>query len=179
MRLSLANCLLPEILVKKFVAIFALCLPLLGQSQMPPPPPGPAMGNSLSSVQTLLALQPGQEALWQKYETAVNAYITLHYQERPVLASENDAAPVQIRRLVDSQSNRLAALEDIETAAKNLYAALSPEQQKQANQRLLATIPVMGGGTAPAAGSAPDKGGKPDGSRGGHRPGSPGGGMGR
>jgi len=164
--------------VKKFAAIFALCMPLLGLAQTPPPPSGLAGGNNLSSVQAQLSLQSGQEALWQKYEAAINAYITLHYQERPVLASENDAAPVQIRRLVDSQSNRLAALEDIETAAKALYAALSPAQQKLANQSLLATIPVMGGGAGPGGGSAPEKGGKPDGNRGGHRPGGPGAGMG-
>jgi len=176
MRLSLADCLLPEVTVKKFVAAFALCLPLLGQSQTPPPPPGPASDSSLSSIREQLGLQAAQQAGWQKYETAVNAYIALYYQERPVFASENDAAPTQIRRLVDMHSNRLAALEDIETAAKGLYASLSPAQQKLANQRLLASIPVMGGGSSGGSMSA-GKGGKPDGGHG-HRAGGPGGGMG-
>lgn len=165
--------------MKKFVAVVSLCLPLLALAQTPPPPPnGPAAGGSLSSVHDQLGLQATQEAAWQKYESAVNAYITLHYQERPVLASENDAAPVQIRRLVDQHSNRLAALEDIETAAKALYATLTPAQQRQANQNLLASIPVIGGGSSGGPASA-DKAGKPEGR--GHRgggSGGPGGGMG-
>lgn len=160
--------------MKKSAAIVSLCLPLLVFAQTPPPPPGPAGSGSLTSVHEQLGLQATQELAWQKYESAVNAYITLHYQERPVLASQDDAAPAQIRRLVDLHSNRLAALEDIEAAAKALYATLTPAQQKLANQNLLASIPVIGGGT-PGAASTSEKPGKPEG-RGHH--GGPGGGMG-
>lgn len=163
--------------MKKCVAIVSLCLPLLAFAQTPPPLPGPAAGGGLSALHSQLGLQATQEAAWQKYDAAVNAYIALHYQERPVLASENDAAPVQIRRLVDLHSNRLAALEEIETAAKMLYTSLTPAQQKVANQNLLASIPVIGGGASGGPAMA-DKGIKPEGR--GHRgggPGGPGGGI--
>lgn len=164
--------------MKKIVAIASLCLPLLAMSQSPPTPPSAGAGGDLASVHEQLALQPTQEAAWQKYEAAVNAYIALHYQERPVLASHDDAAPAQIRRLVDLHSHRLAALEDIESAAKSFYATLTAAQQKQANQTLLASIPVIGG-VPPRGSPTAEKSGKPEGR--GHRgggPGGPGGGMG-
>lgn len=159
--------------MKKLAATVALCLPLWALSQTVPTSPGPAIGNGLTGVHDQLGLQQSQEAAWQKFELAANAYITLHYQERPVLASESDAAPAQFRRLVDLHSNRLAALEDVESAVKALYATMTPAQQKLANQSLLATIPVIGGGSGP---SSSEKGSKPEGR--GHRGGGPGGGMG-
>ena len=174
--------------MKKLTAAAALCLPLLNAAwaQTPPtdtPPPAPPQGaparmdNSLSALQGKLALQEAQWPAWQRYEAAVGAYITLHYQQNPVLASAKDAAPQQIRRLVDQQSNRLAALEDIESAAKALYAVLNSEQQATANQQLLGTIPSIGGGAGPQTPSL-ERSGRPDGGRGGQRPGGPGGGMG-
>lgn len=167
-----------------------LCLPLSVWAQTPPanlpPPPVSAMArqdNNLGSLRDKLQLQDAQLPLWQRYESSINAYIELHYQQRPVVAAQGDAAPAQLRRLVDQQSNRLAALEDIESAAKALYAALKPEQQATANQLLLATIPTIGGGSAGDPQSR-ERSAKPDGNRGGHRPagmagmGGPGG-MGR
>ena len=165
--------------MKKFAATVSLCLPLLALAQTPPPPTAAAGGAGLPGVHAQLGLQPTQEAAWQKYEGAVNAYIALRYQERPVLASQDDAAPAQIRRLVDQHANRLAALEDIEAAAKALYAMLSPAQQKLANQSLMASIPVTDGSAAAASPAPADRPGRAEGR--GHRGGGPGGpgGMGR
>ena len=168
-----------------------LSLPLLHHAwaqQTPPSDSPPSMPSSASAqprpdsglvaVRDKLGLQETQWPAWQRYETAVGAYVTLHFQQNPVLASAKDAAPQQIRRLVDQQSNRLAALEDIESASKALYAVLNTEQQATANQLLLGTIPSIGGGTPPDSASR-DRGGRPEGgNRGGPRSGGPGGGMG-
>jgi hypothetical protein len=97
----------------------------------------------LEQVRDRLALTPEQQALWHAYESKVDAYTGLHYREKPAVPSQEEAAPRQIGRLVDNLQNRLAALEEVENAAKTLYANLSPEQQKTANQMLLSTVPTF------------------------------------
>lgn len=52
----------------------------------------------------------------------------------------------QIDRTVDLARNRLTALEDIASAAKTLYGALTAEQKKIADSRLASLIPTPGGG---------------------------------
>jgi hypothetical protein len=51
--------------------------------------------------------------------------------------------PVQrIDHSVDVARDRLTALEDIASAAKTLYASLSPDQKSAANPRLATIIPM-------------------------------------
>jgi hypothetical protein len=168
-------------MLKNITLAIAVCLPFCAMAQSPMPPnvgDKPAMAaapvSSLGLLHARLDPLPAQALLWQAFEDAVNAYTTLFYQERPVLASQKDAVPQQLKRLIDTHSNRLAALEDIETAAKNLYAALTPEQQVLANQSLLSTIPVLGSAMATPGGPGREKGERPEGGRG-HRSGAPGG----
>ncbi len=122
----------------------------------------------LEGLRSDLALTPRQQPLWQAYVGRIDAYTQLHYRERPAPPAGTDAATRQFARLVDQQQNRLAALEDIERAAADLYALLTPEQRKLADQRLLATLPVfasagqMASAVAPAMGSRPSNG-PPDG----------------
>ena len=121
----------------------------------------------LAQVRNRLGLTPEQQPLWQAYESKVDAYTALYYRQKPVLASPDDAAVHQIGRMVDNLQNRLAALEDVEQAAKNLYASLSPEQQKTANQVLLSTIPGFGSsviGSSPLKEDSRHKEGKAAGS---------------
>ena len=73
----------------------------------------------------------------------VDAYIGQYYRQKPIVPSVDDAAPHQIGRMVDDLQNRLAALEEVESAAKNLYASLTPVQQKTANELLILTIPTF------------------------------------
>jgi hypothetical protein len=122
--------------------------------------------SSLEQVRDRLGLTPEQQPLWLTYASKVDAYNGLYYREKPVLASQEDAAPRQIGRLVDTLQNRLAALEDIERAAKSLYASLSPEQQKTANQMLLSTVPTFAssaGGFSQPREEGRSKGGRADG----------------
>lgn len=145
-----------------------------------PPRPNPAAMRevTLPLLHDRLALTTAQQTLWQVFESKVEAYTETHYRQKPVLPSPEDAAPHQIGRMVDNLQNRLAALEEVEAAAKTLYASLAPEQQKTANQMLLLAIPTFA-----SAGSGPNqpaeegrrKGGKPEGGMRAHRGAGPGG----
>jgi LTXXQ motif family protein len=98
---------------------------------------------SLAQLHDRLALTLQQQAVWNVYESNVAAYTSAYYRQKPVVPSTEDAAPHQIGRLVDNLQNRLAALEDVESAAKVLYASLSPDQQHIANLMLISTIPTF------------------------------------
>ena len=97
----------------------------------------------LDKAKNSLTLKPEQMVLWQAFEDRVNALNQLFYLENPVKSAVSDPASRQIGRLVVRLQNRLAALEDVETAAKNLFVSLSPEQQQTANLMLLSTIPRL------------------------------------
>lgn len=146
----------------------------------PPPRPNPAAMRevTLPLLHDRLALTAAQQTLWQVFESKVEAYTETHYRQKPVLPSPEDAAPHQIGRMVDNLQNRLAALEEVEAAAKTLYASLAPEQQKTANQMLLLAIPTLaavGGGPNQPAEESRRKGGKPEGGMRSHRGGAAGG----
>lgn len=111
--------------------------------------------NTLAQLRDKLVLTVAQQPLWRAYEGKVDAYTGQHYREKPVLPSPDEPAPQQIGRLVQNLQNRLAALEDIEQAARNLFASLSPKQQKTVNQLLLSTVPSFAA-PANAAGPLPD-----------------------
>lgn len=106
-----------------------------------------------------LKITPEQQPLWDKYVARLEAYTQQFFRERPALASEDEAAPQQITRLVMNHQNRLAGLEDIEQAAKALYSALDADQKKMANLWLLASIPTF---TGPPAGAANNSERRPD-----------------
>lgn len=136
----------------------------------PAPPVVAASPRPLEGLRIDLALTPPQLPLWQAYVGRLDAYTQLHYRERPVPPAGTEPATRQFGRLVDQQQNRLAALEDIERAAADLYAVLTPEQRLLADQRLLATLPVfasagqMAASAPPTTGERPS-GGRPDGAR--------------
>lgn len=180
-----------------FFSPLALALPLLAAGQTPPNGPGtpatapPALAGtpatptmvpppllaptrtdtSLIAVRDKLDLQATQIPAWQSFEAAVDSYIALYYQEHPVVSAQTDAAPLQFRRLVDQHANRLAALEDIESSVKALYAALSAAQQALANQFLLDTVAQIGNAAAegPASHDKSSRSEAP--AHAGHRPG--------
>jgi hypothetical protein len=130
------------------------------------PSPGGKYDSTLEQVRDRLALTPEQLPLWRAYAGKVDAYTGLHYREKPAVASPEEAAPRQIGKLVDILQNRLAALEDLEGAAKTLYASLTPEQQKTANEMLLSTVPTFassGRGADRPKEDGKSKGGRSDG----------------
>lgn len=127
----------------------ALLLPLacIAQTPVMPAPnqtaPSALHDGSRAQVQDRLQLTEAQLDYWVKYEGKLDAYSKLFYEEKPIGAYASDVAPHQFARLTDNLQNRLAALEDIEAAAKSLYASLNAEQQTIANQSLMSTVPTF------------------------------------
>lgn len=107
-----------------------------------------------------LKLTPVQEPLWESYLEKVRALGNDIVRERTQQPAGR-TVPQQIDRTVDVARNRLAALEDIAQAAKDLYAKLTPEQQPVANPRLanLMTMPLAQAGGGPG-GPGGGRGGK-------------------
>jgi hypothetical protein len=110
-------------------------------SSSPATPPAPA--RPLEQLHQALALTPQQQVFWQAYLDRLDAYTQLHYRTRPAPAAGTETAVRQFARVIDQLQSRLAALEDIEHAVGKLYAALTPEQRKLADQQLYTTLPVF------------------------------------
>ena len=96
---------------------------------------------SLTEVFDRLGLSTQQRDLWDVFNNKVEAYTSAYYRQKPTTPSPEDPAPHQIGRLVDNLQNRLAALEEVEAAAKGLYASLTQQQQRAANEMLILAIP--------------------------------------
>lgn len=111
---------------------------------------------SLAEVADRLGLNPAQQKPWEVLRSKVDAYTAGYYRQKPILPSPQEAATRQIERWVDQLQNRLAALEDIEVAAKNLYGGLTPVQQQIANQWLLLAIPTFSPSSNTSARTATD-----------------------
>ncbi len=140
---------------------------------MPPARPAGIRELTLPQVHERLGLSPAQQELWRWFENRVDAYVSTYYRQKSVLPSPEDAAPHQVGRMVDNLQNRLAALEQVESATKNLYASLTLEQQKTANQLLILTIPNFAPlQHSPATAETRRKSGRDDGGRRPHRPGA-------
>lgn len=147
--------------MRKIAFTTALLLPLVCMAQsggMAPPGPAPSatapgsapgMDYEGSRAQLLdrLHLSATQAPWWRSYEDRLDAYSKLFYEEKPATAWASEAAPRQFAHLTDNLQNRLAALEDIEAAARELYAVLNPDQQAIASQSLLATVPSFASAT--------------------------------
>ena len=135
---------------------------------------------NLSQVSDRLGLSPAQQGLWDSFKDRVDAYTSAYYRQKPVVPSPEDAATHQIGRMVDNLQNRLAALEDVETAAKSLYASLTPLQQKTANEMLILAIPSFTPSSDESSRPSPDarsKDKKPDAGKRSRRGGGMGGAM--
>lgn len=108
----------------------------------------------LELLRTDLKLAPDQEAPWKAYADKVSALAADISRERGRLRATLQMKALQrIDQSVDVARNRLTALEDIASAAKALYARLTPEQQSLADARLATALPTSPG---PGSAGAPD-----------------------
>jgi len=104
----------------------------------------------LLEVQQRLKLEAGQQAAWEVFAARVQAL--MQDQMRGVAAaSEHEDAPHRINRRVDVVRNRLAAMEEIADAASQLYALLTAEQRKLADELLPTTVPALYSGLSDLA----------------------------
>jgi hypothetical protein len=89
----------------------------------------------LTNTRLALKLSAEQNPAWQSYEDKVIGLIS----EQP--QSANESAVKQIDRNAELLRSRLAAMQDLAGAAKNLYATLSDDQKAVAERMLGATVP--------------------------------------
>jgi len=88
-----------------------------------------------------LKLAPQQQAAWERYVDKVRAIADDATREGQRGRRERDMTGMQrIDAAVDLARNRYTALEDAGDAAKALYKALTPEQQKIGDQRIASVI---------------------------------------
>lgn len=135
-----------------------LLLPLLAVAQSTTGNPAPATERIMVIQPTQTARYEGdllqlhgrlvitdtQQAAWARYAGSVEAYTKLFYGEQPQSAYPNETAPRQLERMNERIHGRVLALQHIESQAKDLYATLSPQQRKTADQYLTASIPSFG-----------------------------------
>jgi len=87
-----------------------------------------------------LKLLPAQMPAWESYTSKVRAFegdIARSRAQKPAGPEMNVLQ--RLDRSVDAARNRLAAMEEVSDAAKELFAMLAPEQKVAADPRL-ATI---------------------------------------
>jgi hypothetical protein len=95
------------------------------------------MQQHLARLHTELSITAEQEPQWSAFADAVVKQTehmrTLYGQARQMPAS----APDRIDRQLELMRQRLAGFETVGQAAKTLYASLSSDQQRVADQRLM------------------------------------------
>jgi fatty-acid desaturase len=84
---------------------------------------------TLDELKASLAITPQQEALWNRYVAAAQAKRDLMASHRQNIVNRNGVTPEQRFALRGEMLEQMRALT---TAARDLYVALSPEQQAQA-----------------------------------------------
>ncbi len=114
------------------------------------------LAQQMEMLQTELHLRSEQQALWQAYQDKVAALLA-DLARPPSVSSQPGTALRQLGMKVDQQRNRLTALEDVESAARKLYASLDEAQKEVADRMLVSTVPSMQN----ASDKGPDK--NPDG----------------
>jgi hypothetical protein len=99
---------------------------------------------SLKQLRGRLQLTQAQQSAWTGYENSVQAYSQQFFAEKPLSATASEPAPRQVELLAERLQARVKAMQDIGREAAALYAVLDAQQQKTADQHLLASIPVFG-----------------------------------
>jgi LTXXQ motif family protein len=96
----------------------------------------------LQEVKRRLKLQAAQQPAWESFAKRAQALMEDQMRgiARPI---DPEDAVHQINRRVDVVRNRLAAMEDIADAAKQLYSSLSPDQRKVADELLPTAVPAL------------------------------------
>ena len=96
-----------------------------------------ALEVSLEELGGDLKLTTEQQPRWDVYRQRVEALAADIARERKRVAEEDKLDAVQqLKRVVDTQRNRLAAVEDIADAGAAFYSSLTAQQKALADRRL-------------------------------------------
>ena len=92
----------------------------------------------LAFLKTELAITDAQKALWGDYANALRAnFQSMHDMRRTMKTSMSDMTPVErLDTHLTAMRGRLKALEEVKPSLAALYAALSADQKKKADELL-------------------------------------------
>lgn len=107
--------------------------------------------NKLFDLRMRLLITPEQSPLWEIFYAKVIELSTT-VSRGPSVSGEQTALQAMQRRLTVAQ-NRFTLTEDIYEAVKKLYASLTPEQQRTADQWLPQAVPDLGADAAQRMGT--------------------------
>lgn len=124
-----------------------------------PPSIGAPVLVQLDQLEADLKLTPKQRVAWDSYADEVlhlaDAMTRSQFAARTAPPPTRSTAAQQLDQFVDSERDRLTAVERIAAAGKALYALLESEQKTVADRRLVLTIrPLATGVVLPAIGDA-------------------------
>ena len=93
---------------------------------------------SLAQLKTDLAITAAQEAAWQAFagKAAEQAAQMQTLREQHRAAGAPTTAPEQMSLRIGHMTQRLAGMQAMNTALTDLYAVLTPEQRKLADQSM-------------------------------------------
>lgn len=92
------------------------------------------LNNRLYDLRIRLLIQPGQSSAWEAFRTRLIDVATARPQSQgPV---DEQTALQAIQRQLSSMQNNLGQMTALYEASQNLFASLSPEQQRTADQSL-------------------------------------------
>lgn len=106
-------------------------------------PMGAMMGNDpaanadarLGTLKSELKITAGQEAAWQAFATQAKAQAATMQAMRAAMQSDAGTAPERMEQRTQMMKLRIAGMESMSAAVKELYAVLTPEQKAIADQR--------------------------------------------
>jgi len=109
----------------------------MGPGMMQGGGPGAMSAQHLTGMKTRLAITAEQEPAWQAFAAKAAEQATLmqamHAQHQQA-ADANEAAPDRMARHIGFMTQRLAGMQAMNAAMKDLYGVLTPEQRTVADQ---------------------------------------------
>ena len=99
------------------------------------------MSDKLYDLRMRLLVTPAQSEAWNDFHAKVWAWSEESFRGRVATASSEQSALQAMQFRLGQTQSRYALMESLSDSVKKLYAVLSPEQQRTADQYLPPVIP--------------------------------------
>ncbi len=105
-----------------------------GHGSMAGSDPATMIDSHLGDLKTQLKITTAQEAAWQAFTTAAKQQVTSMQAMHTQMQQGTGTAPERMAERTAAMQQRAAGMATMTNALKDLYAALTPEQQTIADQ---------------------------------------------
>jgi hypothetical protein len=99
------------------------------------------VADKLFDLRMRLLISPEQSPAWEDFYAQARAWSPEAFKGRTATASTEQSALQSLQWRLGEAQNRYALMEALNDSVKRLYAVLSPEQQRIADQYLMTAIP--------------------------------------